>query len=71
MSAEMKETVERISCRPDVSGVMLINSEGIPLETTMGPEQTVGQYEITRSAKQFVMKLGVFQLSFCFCLSRR
>ena len=39
----MKETVGRISSRPDVSGVMLINSEGIPLETTMGPEQTVGQ----------------------------
>jgi dynein light chain roadblock-type len=41
MSSDVEETLKRIQSHKGVLGVIIINSEGIPIKTTMDNAQTV------------------------------
>ncbi|CAG0884051.1 unnamed protein product [Darwinula stevensoni] len=61
MSSEVEETLKRIQGHKGVMGVIVINSEGIPIKTTMDNAQTV-QYaaligQLTEKARSTVRDL--------------
>ncbi|KAH9507778.1 Dynein light chain roadblock-type 2 [Bulinus truncatus] len=61
MSSEVEETLKRIQSHKGVTGIMVVNSEGIPIKTTLDNSTTV-QYasllhSLTAKARSVVRDL--------------
>ena len=65
MTSAVKETFKRIQSQPNVTGVMLITNDGIPLQTTVDSDSTV-QVLMNCSSQTILIKLGVLLLLFYF-----
>lgn len=57
MSIEVEETIKRIQSHKGVKGVLIMNTEGIPIHSNLSPEETENYAALVSQVKLFLQLL--------------